>query len=66
MEREAIHEKCIGCKKVDADNKCSVYLKPLMWWRIGGCPIATHIEKEIDKTKGKVRVGQQKQKKHKK
>jgi len=66
MEKEKVHEKCAGCKKVGADNKCSVYSKPSMWWRIGGCPVADHIEKEGDESKAKVRVGQQKQNKIKK
>jgi hypothetical protein len=64
MEKEIIHEKCKGCGKVMEDSTCSVYPKPRIWWNRGTCPIADHIKIET-KSNGKVRVGQQKQKRRK-
>ena len=67
-----IHKKCIGCQKTITfdgyeDTYCSVYPCPSVFWRRGVCPIATHIKtNNNNKKSGKVRVGQQKQRKNKK
>ena len=48
--REPIVEKCEGCGKSLPEagaQVCSVYLIPSSKWRIGKCPMATHIKKEI-------------------
>ena len=76
-EREPIVEKCLGCENIKEEatkeykvgrpydgSYCSSYAHPGAKWRVGVCPRATHIEKEIEKEKiSKKRVGQQKQKK---
>lgn len=50
--KEKVHDKCIGCKKVDSDQFCVVYIKPSIWWdKRGGCSIATHVSKEAVKEK---------------
>jgi len=56
---------CEGCGRVDHKDKsrCTAYKFPWMMWRLGICPLATHVEVAVKKTKTKVRVGQQKQKK---
>lgn len=49
--KEPIVEKCEGCGKSLTHNDvevCSVYLMPKSKWRIGNCPSATHIKKEIE------------------
>jgi hypothetical protein len=47
-----VHEKCNGCKKVTAELKCSVYVKPSIWWeKRGGCPVATHTVIKVAETK---------------
>jgi hypothetical protein len=43
--------------------RCQAYLYPDMKWRLGNCPLATHLTAVIEEQKGKRRVGQQKQKK---
>ena len=61
---QPVHEKCVGCKKVAADQTCITYINPSMWWdKRGGCPVATHTGKKISFEDEKKRVGQQKQKK---
>jgi hypothetical protein len=66
-----IDKKCEGCKKVVAVPSpyqdfihCEVYAFPPAKWRLGTCPMATHVEKAVE-SQQKVRVGQQKQKKAK-
>lgn len=67
-----IHKECIGCQKTITfdgyeGTYCSVYPCPSVFWRRGGCPVATHIKIDNgEKKKGKIRVGQQKQRKNKK
>jgi len=62
-ERHPIIDECKGCERIVAEiNRCSSYLYPESKWRLGNCPLATHIVFEEKKT-GKFRVGQQKQKK---
>jgi len=59
-------EACDGCQKI-SDGKCTVYPNPaaVMRWSKDktkmGCSFNVKVE---EKAKGKVRVGQQKQKKH--
>ena len=65
-----IHKKCIGCQKIIVFDGfegpyCSVYPNPSIFWRRGGCPIATHIKTTNNEKVSKVRVGQQKQRKNK-
>jgi|YelNatPaOPRAMG01_1025707.scaffolds.fasta_scaffold38974_2 hypothetical protein len=46
--KEKVHDKCIGCQKVDSDQFCLVYSKPSIWWdKRGGCPMATHAGKKV-------------------
>jgi hypothetical protein len=47
---------------VDEACRCTAYAFPEAKWKNGKCPLATHILHE-EETRGKVRVGQQKQKK---
>ncbi len=56
-----IHKKCDGCKHVEG-TVCDAYVKPEVKWRIGNCPLASHITNTIT-SNVKVRVGQQKQRK---
>jgi hypothetical protein len=55
MEKEPIVDQCKGCGKIVSNitnNEitnvvCAMYLMPNSKWRIGNCPGATHLEKEI-------------------
>jgi len=49
-----------SCSRIDEDGiHCSVYIKPKIMWKLGPCPLATHVV--IRETKNdKIRVGQQK------
>lgn len=62
-----IVEQCLGCAKVSPrEQVCVAYLYPATRWKSGPCALATHVREQVDdKAKGKVRVGQQKQKKRK-
>ena len=57
---------CEGCNKIAPEDhsRCIAYRNPDEMWRRGRCPLASHIKPTSTKKKGKVRVGQQKQKKH--
>ncbi|MDR1110396.1 MAG: PxxKW family cysteine-rich protein [Deltaproteobacteria bacterium] len=62
----SIHEKCEGCDRVQAIGEkkfCATFPDPNVRWRVGNCSMATHIKSETKSDAGKVRVGQQKQKK---
>lgn len=48
---------------IDETCRCEAYINPASFWRRGGCPLATHWGQDESNTTGKVRVGQQKQKK---
>jgi hypothetical protein len=61
LEKKPVHDKCIGCDKVQEDSTCAAYPNPEIWWNRGSCPLATHLEKKTKDTE-KVRIGQQKQK----
>ena len=51
------------CEYLEKDSDyCTAYAFPKTRWKLGNCPLATHIETEKSK-KGKIRVGQQKQRK---
>lgn len=66
-EHRPIAEKCQGCDRVDQSGEvktCTAFAFPEAKWRMGNCSMATHIKVEAAKTGEKVRVGQQKQKKH--
>lgn len=63
--------QCEGCKRVvevlpTPGNACGLgcqnYSNPRAQWRRGNCAMATHVTREKEDT-GKVRLGQQKQKK---
>ncbi|MDR3204693.1 MAG: PxxKW family cysteine-rich protein [Deltaproteobacteria bacterium] len=63
---KAIAEKCEGCDRVrpaEGQKFCSNFMDPSVRWRLGNCNMATHIKVEGKTDAGKVRVGQQKQKK---
>lgn len=57
-------DEILVCSRADG-NYCSAYAYPSAKWRIGDCPMAdSFLRSETEEvTKGKVRVGQQKQKK---
>ena len=62
-ERLPIVDECKGCEKAVVEiNMCSAYVNPGSKWRLGNCPLATHIV-IVDKSTQKIRAGQQKQKK---
>ena len=64
----AIVEQCNGCDRVAVYPEgtfCSVFPDPSIKWRRGTCNMATHIKTDAKGQEGKVRVGQQKQKKKK-
>ena len=42
---------------------CSAYVNPGMWWRHGRCPVGNHYRPDLEISKKKIRVGQQKQRK---
>lgn len=72
-ERQPVVEQCLKgnnekdpvCSKVN-ENVCDAYAFPSSKWRNNQhCPLATNIINEEEVTRGKVRVGQQKQKKKK-
>lgn len=50
MIKQPIVEKCKECKNVssgfDEFDVCRIFLIPSSKWRIGNCPMATHVEKE--------------------
>lgn len=58
------------CSRIEYEGQngyCSVYYAPEASWRFGDCPMADyHLKTEGKKEEGKIRVGQQKQKKRKK
>jgi len=55
-------ENCDGCIRIE-DGYCRSFAFPAIKWRsMGGCPMASHIVAEAY-TIGKIRAGQQKQKK---
>ncbi len=56
-----IIDKCEGCGKIE-NGYCMLYIAPVVKWRSGRCPAATHIQTD-NKNSKKIRVGQQKQKK---
>jgi hypothetical protein len=59
MDRSPIVEKCYGCGKTVTQTVmltgevevlfCGTYAMPETKWRIGNCPMATHLQKEIKK-----------------
>ncbi len=54
MEREPIIDQCLGCGHIIigpeyGPSKCSVYLIPSSKWRIGRCPMAPFLTKELIK-----------------
>ena len=38
------------CRKIDG-TECSAYIKPAIKWKLGNCPLATHIIYEEDEQK---------------
>lgn len=68
-EREPIVDQCKSfnesgspCQRIDGEF-CSAAVVPSARWRLGPCNLATHVVARIEDQSGKVRVGQQKQKK---
>jgi len=59
--RTPVDENRGECTRI-SDNLCEAYMNPEGKWKMGHCPLATHITLEIEEHKGKKRVGQQKQK----
>jgi hypothetical protein len=62
---EVGREYCKKSAMIKNRKRCTVYAFPKSKWRNGQiCSFATHVERETETTtKGKARVGQQKQKK---
>ena len=60
-----VHEKCAECDHVTEDGICDAYINPSIFWRFGRqCTLSTSKPDVTSKqNSGKVRVGQQKQKK---
>lgn len=69
--RQEIVQQCIKYKDSEkscdniVDNFCKRYPVPSTFWRMGGCPMATHVKFDQVSDTSKVRIGQQKQKKKK-
>lgn len=69
--RQEVVEQCVkyqgtdkSCDNISTDNFCMKYPVPATFWRMGGCPLATHVKFDQDQSSNKkVRAGQQKQKK---
>lgn len=69
--RQEVVEQCLegeGCNRVYSENggrkKCIAYAFPQAKWRNGRCVMASNFVDETQNQKdGKIRVGQQKQKK---
>lgn len=68
--RKEITVECVAhkngtgsCENID-NGFCTKYPVPATFWRMGGCPMATHVnfDKDLEGSEKK-RVGQQKQKK---
>ena len=60
-----IAPKCHGCSRVVhewGNDYCSVYAYPGNKWRLGPCPMATHVTTMMDRQERR-RIGQQKQRK---
>jgi len=59
---QEIVEQCIGCSHIE-NNYCQAYILPVNRWNTGKeCTLASHLQaKKL--AAGKVRIGQQKQKK---
>lgn len=70
-ERTPVVSECIGdetnpCKRIEQGTElCLVYINPSHRWKLGICPLATHVITRIEGDQGKTRVGQQKQKRKK-
>ena len=50
VKREPVEMTQGPCKRIDGD-KCSVYIKPSIMWKLGDCGLATHIIQEDDEKK---------------
>jgi len=66
---QPVIDKCLegeegrSCERIE-NGYCKVYIFPEAKWRVGNCPMATHLKRELsNKEQMKIRVGQQKQKK---
>ena len=69
MNREQIVDKCIGCDRIvelDESQTCNAYEFPRLKWRLGNCPLASHVRSIVREDEEKQRVGQQKGKRKKK
>lgn len=65
-KRVDIVDQCVGCDRIEEGTSlCSVYVNPAERWKLGTCPLATHIITRVETKPDKVRVGQQKQKRKK-
>jgi hypothetical protein len=52
-----IIDKCEGCSKIiecPTGKYCMIYPDPVSKWAIGGCPMASHIDKGTAETKQKI------------
>ncbi len=61
IKKEPIIDKCQECT-LHKDSLCDVYQFPSTRWKLGNCPMATHVVTRVKESKFKRRIGQQKQK----
>jgi hypothetical protein len=54
---EKVVEQCTGCKHLKDEVFCDAYMNPSMKWRLGNCPLASHIRKIVEE---EVKVATQK------
>lgn len=65
-KKTKVIDKCEGCARInERTNFCTTYVNPEKKWRLGNCPLATHVVVRVEENQEKRRVGQQKQKKRK-
>lgn len=63
---ECIRDETNPCKRIEEGTQlCLAYINPSVRWKLGTCPLATHVVTRINAEQGKTRVGQQKQKRKK-
>ena len=62
--KKVIEDELHVCSRSDGEA-CTAYAFPKAKWRVGDCPLAdSELKTKVEvETKGKIRVGQQKQKK---
>lgn len=54
LEHEPIIEKCVGCNRIGVGPErgpatCTTFFSPASKWRIGNCPMASHVKRQAMK-----------------